>query len=164
MSRSTRCSPSFSRRTRLGHWRHLLDRLCRTCRLTYGDAAEPTSVVIDSRSCRSALRCFGPGFDGGKKINDVEVHLGVNKYGIPLASTSRQPTCMIRKVSSRCSASSPAKASGNLAYRRKRLAKAGRKLGITVELVARSLDGKFPRSDSTGWLNAPSYAFLITDG
>ena len=32
---------------------------------------------------------------------------------------------------------------GNLGYRGKRLAKAGRKLGITVEPVARGCDGKF---------------------
>ncbi|WP_169789466.1 transposase [Skermanella aerolata] len=36
---------------------------------------------MDSRSCRSAPS----GFDGGKKVNGVKVHLGVDKYGIPLA-------------------------------------------------------------------------------
>ena len=75
----------FARWTRLGLWRRLLDRLHRTWRLACGDAAEPTAVVIDSRSCRSAPSCFGRGFDGGKKINGVKVHLGVDKYGIPLA-------------------------------------------------------------------------------
>jgi len=43
-----------------------------------GDAAEPTAIVIDSRSCRSAPSCFGRGFNGGKKINGVKVHLGVD--------------------------------------------------------------------------------------
>jgi hypothetical protein len=30
-------------------------------------------------------RGFGRGFDGGKKIDGVKVHLGVDKYGLPLA-------------------------------------------------------------------------------
>jgi hypothetical protein len=82
----------FRRNHHLGLWRRLLDRLRRTWRLACGDAAEPTAVVIDSplslsasgqlsgeRSCRSAPSCFGRGFDGGKKINGVKVHLGVDK-------------------------------------------------------------------------------------
>ena len=48
----------FSRWTRLGLWRRLLDRLRRTWRLACGDTAEPTAVVIDSRSCKSAPSCF----------------------------------------------------------------------------------------------------------
>src|SRR5689334_22351088 len=88
----------FSRWTRLGLWRRLLDRLRRTWRLACGNNAEPSAVVIDSRlspsasgrlpakgSCRSAPSCFERGFDGGKKINGVKVHLGVEKHGIPLA-------------------------------------------------------------------------------
>jgi hypothetical protein len=62
-----------------------LDRLRRTWRLACGDTAEPSAVVIDSRSCGSAPSCFTRGFDGGKKINGVKVHPGVEKYGIPLA-------------------------------------------------------------------------------
>jgi hypothetical protein len=66
--------------------------------LACGDTAEPTALVIDSplslsasgqlsgeRSCKSAPSCFERGFDGGKKINGVKVHLGVEKHGIPLA-------------------------------------------------------------------------------
>jgi hypothetical protein len=88
----------FARWTRLGLWRRLLGRLRQTWRLACGDTAEPSAVVIDSplllsasgqlsgeRSCRSAPSCFGRGFDGAKKINGVKVHLGVDKYGIPLA-------------------------------------------------------------------------------
>jgi hypothetical protein len=58
----------FARWTRLGLWRRLLDRLIRTWRLACGDAPEPSAVMIDSRSCRSAPSCFGRGIDGGKKI------------------------------------------------------------------------------------------------
>src|SRR4051812_28597662 len=44
----------FARWTRLGLWRRLLDRLRRTWRLACGDTPEPSTLVIDSRSCRSA--------------------------------------------------------------------------------------------------------------
>src|SRR3954465_9627037 len=44
----------FARWTRLGLWRRLLDRLRRAWRLACGDKAEPSAVVIDSRSCKSA--------------------------------------------------------------------------------------------------------------
>jgi transposase len=82
----------FARWTRLGLWRRLLDRLRRTWRLACGDTAEPTAIVIDSRSCRSAPSGFARGFDGGKKIQGSimeaprsMIPLGVEKYGIPLA-------------------------------------------------------------------------------
>ena len=75
----------FARWTRLGLWRRLLNRLRRTWRLACGDAPEPSAVVIDSRSCRSAPSCFDRGIDGGKKIRGVKIHVAVDKYGIPLA-------------------------------------------------------------------------------
>src|ERR687890_620754 len=138
----------FARWTRLGMWRRLLDRLRRTWRLACGDAAEPTAVVIDSRSCRSAPSCFSRGFDGGKKINGVKVHLGVDKYGIPLAidispanvHDTKGIIPVLRELAVKGFRGS---ALGDLGYRGKRLAKAGRKLGITVEPVARGRDGKF---------------------
>jgi transposase len=71
--------------TRLGLWRRMLDRLRRTWRRACGDAPEPSAVVIDSRSCRSAPSCFDRGIDGGKKIRGVKIHVAVDKYGIPLA-------------------------------------------------------------------------------
>ena len=63
----------FARWTRLGLWRRLLDRLRRTWRLACGDTADPSTVVIDSRSCRSAPSCFTRGIDGGKKIRGVKI-------------------------------------------------------------------------------------------
>lgn len=75
----------FARWTRLGLWRRLLDRLHRTWRLACGDTAEPSAIVIDSRTCPSAPSCFVRGVDGGKKIRGINIHLGVEKYGIPLA-------------------------------------------------------------------------------
>jgi hypothetical protein len=73
----------FARWTRLGLWRRLLDRLIQAWRQACGDIPEPTAVIIDSRSCRSAPSCFGRGFDGGKKIKGIKVHLAVDKYGFP---------------------------------------------------------------------------------
>ena len=75
----------FARWTRLGLWRRLLDRLRRTWRLACGDTADPSTVVIDSRSCRSAPSCFERGVDSGKKIHGINIYLGVQKYGITLA-------------------------------------------------------------------------------
>ncbi|UEM06755.1 hypothetical protein JL101_030135 (plasmid) [Skermanella rosea] len=166
----------FSRWTRLGLWRRLLDRLRRTWRLACGDTPKPSAVVIDSplslsasgqlsgeSSCKSAPGCFERGFDGGKKIRGIKVHLGVNtRRAAKLItasrwrSTFRQPTCMghgnaarrytkgiipvLRELSGKGFRGS---ALGDLGYRGKRLAKAGRKLGIAVEPVARGHDDKF---------------------
>src|SRR3954463_13871119 len=75
----------FARWTRLGLWRRLLDRLRRAWRRACGDSPEPSVVVIDSRSCRSAPSCFERGVDGGKKVRGVKIQLAVEKDGIPLA-------------------------------------------------------------------------------
>jgi hypothetical protein len=58
-----------------------------------GGKRVPTAVIIDSplsvsasgqlsgeRSCPSAPSCFTRGFDGGKKIKGIKVHLAVDKY------------------------------------------------------------------------------------
>src|SRR6476620_8572843 len=69
----------FARWTRLGLWRRLLNRLIRAWRLACGDTADPTAVILDSRSCHSAPSCFSRGFDGGKKIKGIKIHLAVDK-------------------------------------------------------------------------------------
>jgi Transposase DDE domain len=75
----------FARWTRLGLWRRLLNRLILAWRQACGDKPVPSAVIIDSRSCQSAPTCFTRGFDGGKKIKGIKVHLAVDKYGFPLA-------------------------------------------------------------------------------
>ena len=75
----------FARWTRLGLWRRLLNRLILAWRLACGDTADPSTVIIDSRSCRSAPSCFTRGIDGGKKIHGIKIQLAVDKHGIPLA-------------------------------------------------------------------------------
>src|SRR4051812_41620116 len=76
----------FARWTRLGLWRGLLDRLRRTWRLACGDTPEPSTVVIDSRSCRSAPSCFARGVDGGKKIKSLSPR---RRYGMHTLLRSR---------------------------------------------------------------------------
>jgi hypothetical protein len=75
----------FARWTRLGLWRRMLDRLRRTWRRAWGDAPEPSAVMIDSRSCCSAPSCFARGIDGGKKVHGVKIQMALEKYGSPLA-------------------------------------------------------------------------------
>src|SRR3954452_12242982 len=75
----------FARWTRPGLWRRLLNRLIQAWRQACGDTPKPSAVILDSRSCRSAPSCFTRGFDGGKKIKGIKIHLAVDKYGFPLA-------------------------------------------------------------------------------
>src|SRR3954454_13703263 len=44
----------FARWTRLGLWRRLLNRLIQAWRRACGDTADPSAVILDSRSCHSA--------------------------------------------------------------------------------------------------------------
>jgi transposase len=128
--------------------RRLLDRLRRSWRLACGDAAEPSAVVIDSRSCRSAPSCFDRGVDGGKKIRGVKIHVAVDKYGIPLAidvsPANRHDTkAIVPVLRSLADGGFRGPALGDLAYRGERLAEVGETLGITVEAIARGRDGQF---------------------
>jgi transposase len=162
---------------RLGLWCRLLDRLRRTWRLACSDTAEPSAVVIDSplslsasgqlsgeRSCRSAPSCFERGFDGGKKIKGIKIHLGVEKYGIPLAvdvspanvHDTKGIVPVLREFAGQGFRGS---ALGDLGYRGKRLTKAGQTLGITVEAIARSRDGKFLPAGIC-WVVERSFAWL----
>jgi transposase len=138
----------FARWTRLGLWRRLLDHLRRTWRIACGDTPEPSTVVIDSRSCRSAPSCFERGVDGGKKIRSVKIHLGVEKYGIPLAidvspANTHDTKGIIPVLRDLAGQGFRGSALGDLSYRGQRLARNAERLGITVKPVARGRDGKF---------------------
>ena len=120
----------FARWTRLGLWRRLLDRLRRTWRRACGDTPEPSAVVIDSRSCRSAPSCFARGIDGGKKIRGVKIQMAVEKYGIPLAidvaPANRHDTkAIVPVLRELADGGFQGPALGDLGYRGKRLAEAG---------------------------------------
>jgi Transposase DDE domain len=134
----------FARWTRL--WRRLLDRLILAWRQACGDKPVPSAVIIDSRSCQSAPTCFTRGFDGGKKIKGIKVHLAVDKYGFPLAINvspanrhdSRGIVPVLHQLAGR---GFKGTALGDLSYRGQRLA--GEALGIIIEPSAGGHGGTF---------------------
>jgi hypothetical protein len=95
-----------------------------------GDTPEPSTAIIDSRSCRSAPNCFGRGVDGGKKVKGIEIHVAVDKYGFPLAidislanvHDSKSIIPVLRQLADQ---DSQGIALGDLSYRGQRLPKAG---------------------------------------
>jgi transposase len=136
----------FARWTRLGLWRRLLNRLILAWRQACGDKPVPSAVIIDSRSCQSAPTCFTRGFDGGKKIKGIKVHLAVDKYGFPLAINvspanrhdSRGIVPVLHQLAGR---GFKGTALGDLSYRGQRLA--GEALGIIIEPSAGGHGGTF---------------------
>src|SRR4051794_18535453 len=136
----------FARWTRLGLWRRLLNRLILAWRQACGDSADPSAVIIDSRSCRSAPTCFDRGFDGGKKIKGIKIHLAVDKYGFPLAihvsPANRHDSKGIVPVLHQL-AGFKGTALGDLSYRGQRLSKVGEALGITIQPSAGGHGGTF---------------------
>ncbi len=138
----------FARWTRLGLWRRLLDRLRQTRRLACGDTADPSAVVIDSRTCAAAPSCFARGVDGGKKIRGVKVSIAVEKYGIPLAIDAAPANVhdtngivpVLRQLAGR---GFRGPAIGDPGYRSERLANVSAAPGITVRPIARGRDGVF---------------------
>jgi hypothetical protein len=112
-----------------------------------GDKLVPSAVIIDSplslsaseqlsgeSSCHSAPTCFGRGFDGGKKIKGIKIHLAVDKYGFPLAihvsAANMHDSKGIVPVLHQL-AGFKGTALGDLSYRGERLA--GEALGITLQ-------------------------------
>jgi hypothetical protein len=138
----------FARWTRLGLWRRLLNRLIQAWRQACGDTPDPSAVIVDSRSCQSAPSCFGRGFDGGKKIKGIKIHLAVDKYGFPLAITvstanvhdSKGIVPVLHQLAGR---GFKGTALGDLSYRGQRLSKVGEPLGITIQPSAGGHGGTF---------------------
>src|SRR3954462_1495326 len=135
-------------RPRLGLRRRLLNRLIQAWRPACGNTADPSAVILDSRSCRSAPTCFGRGFDGGKKIKGIKIHLAVDKYGFPLAinvsSANRHDSKGIVPVLHQLAGRGfKGTALGDLSYRGQRLSKAGEALGITIQPSAGGHGGTF---------------------
>src|SRR5919112_6909414 len=128
----------FARWNRLGLWRRLLDRLILAWRQACGDKPVPSAVIIDSRSCQSAPICFGRGFDGGKKIKGIKIHLAVDKYGFPLAiavssANVHDGNGIVPVLHQLAGRGFKGSALGDLSYRGQRLSKAGETLGITIQ-------------------------------
>jgi len=154
----------FARWTRLGLWRRLLDRLRQTWRLACGDTVEPSTVVIDSRTCPAAPSCFARGVDGGKRIRGVKVSIAVEKYGIPLAidvtpanvHDTKGIVPVLRQLAGR---GFRGPAIGDLGYRGERLANVAAALGIPVRPIARGRDGVFIPSE-IAWVVERSFSWI----
>ena len=114
-------------------------------------AVIPRSRALSSSTAAPAARrraASTRGFDGGKKIRGVKIHLGVEKYGIPLAidvspANTHDTKGIVPVLRELAGQGFRGSALGDLGYRGKRLAKIGEALGITVKPVARGRDGKF---------------------
>jgi putative transposase len=52
-----------------GLWEEINERVCQAVRKTEGRRAEPTAMIIDSQSVKSAEGGEAIGFDGGKKVH-----------------------------------------------------------------------------------------------
>ncbi|EWY35821.1 hypothetical protein N825_34095 [Skermanella stibiiresistens SB22] len=138
----------FARWTQVGLWRRLLDRLILVWRQACGDKPILSAVIIDSRSCQSASTCFTRGFDGGKKIKGIKIHLAVDKYGFPLAidvspanrHDSKGIVPVLHQLAGR---GFKGTALGDLSYRGQRLSKVGEVLGITIQPSAGGHGGSF---------------------
>ena len=156
-ARSTRCSPAGP-----GGVRRLLNRLILAWRQACGDKPVPSAVILDSRSCQSAPTCFTRGFDGGKKIKGIKIHLAVDKYGFPLAinvsPANRHDGKGIVPVLHQL-AGFKGTALGDLSYRGQRLSKAGEALGITLQPSAGGHGGTFV-PEGIRWVVERSLAWI----
>jgi hypothetical protein len=99
------------------------------------------SQVVDRRSCHSAPTCFRRGFDDGKKIKGIKIHIAVDKYGFPLAinvsPANRHDNKGIVPVLHQLAVGGfKGTALGDLSYRGQRLSKAGEALGIAIQARA----------------------------
>jgi hypothetical protein len=108
----------------------------------------PSAVIVDSRSCQSALTCLTRGFDGGKKIKGIKIHLAVDKYGFPLAinvspANAHDSKGIVPVLHQLAGRGFKGTAMGDLSYRGQRLFKAAEAIGITVEPSAGGHGGTF---------------------
>lgn len=155
----------FARWTRLGLWRRLLHRLIQAWRQGCEAAPQPSAVIIDSRSCRSAPPCFGRGFDAGQTLKGLKIHLAVDKYGFPraidLSPANRHDSNGIVPVLHHLAGRGfKGTALGDLSYRGQRLSKVGEALGITIEPSAGGHGGTFI-PDGIRWVVERSFSWLV---
>jgi transposase len=52
-------------------------------RVVNGRNPEPTMTIIDSKSVKNNFTAEEKGYDGGKKVSGVKVHIGVDTLGLP---------------------------------------------------------------------------------
>ena len=102
----------FARWTRLGLWRRLLNRLILAWRQACGDTADPSAVIIDSRSCQfgADLLRRAASMAARRSRASRSISRSINTAS-RWRSTSRRRTGMTARASSRCCISLPAAAS-----------------------------------------------------
>ena len=115
------------------------------------------------------VECFGRGFDGGKKIKGIKIHLAVDKYGFPLAINvsaanmhdSKGIVPVLHQLAGR---GFKGTALGDLSYRGHRLSKAGEALGITIQTSAGGHGEPSSRKGFAGSSSAPWHGLVATAG
>ena len=61
----------------------VLNELTLSERIINGKQPDPTMTVVDSKSVKNTVTAEEKGYDGGKKISGVKIHLGVDTLGLP---------------------------------------------------------------------------------
>lgn len=75
----------FLKWTKSGFWGRVLKRLNERVRIQAGRDPEPSAVIIDSQSVKTAEASNDVGFDGGKKIKGRRRHVVVDVLGLLVA-------------------------------------------------------------------------------
>jgi len=60
-----------------------LEELVLSARVISGKEAEPSMAIVDSKSVKNAFTAEEKGYDGGKKISGIKIHVGVDTLGLP---------------------------------------------------------------------------------
>ena len=63
----------------------VLDELVKSERIIKGRAPKTSMIIVDSKSIKNTDTAEEKGYDGGKKISGIKLHLGVDTNGLPHA-------------------------------------------------------------------------------
>ena len=83
----------FLKWTKSGFWGRVLKRLNERVRIQAGRDPEPSAVIVDSQSVKTAEASQEVGFDGGKKIKGRRRHIVVDVLGLLVALSVTAPAC-----------------------------------------------------------------------
>ena len=60
-----------------------LEELVLSERIINGKQSAPTMTIVDSKSVKNAFTAEEKGYDGGKKVSGIKIHIGVDTLGLP---------------------------------------------------------------------------------